>query len=201
LFNSYDACINIGGFSNITILNQKPIVAFDVCPVNILLNHYTRKIGYDFDENGEIARSGNVNTELISKLNQLECFDKFPRNSMSREWVETIIAQIIDPFGLPTQDILRTIIEFVSLQISKVASHYNISNTLVTGGGAHNSFLIQRIIDSSKTKYIIPDKKIIDYKEALIFAFLGLMRVNNLTNVFSSITGASKDSCSGIIWK
>lgn len=201
LFNDYEACLNIGGFSNITVLSQQEPLAFDVCPANILLNHYSRKLGFAFDFDGQIAETGNINANLLIDLNQIECFNLFPRKSMSREWIEIIINEIIEPNNLEIKDILRTLVEFISIQIVKVVNYYKIDNVLLSGGGAHNSFLVNNLMQNSSVNFVVPDQKIIDFKEALIFAFLGFMRINNLNNVFSSITGASMNTCSGIIWK
>lgn len=201
LFNDFEACLNIGGFSNITVLNQNSPLAFDVCPANILLNHYSRKVGFNFDFNGQIAESGVVNASLLEDLDKIECLNSFPRKSMSREWVEIIINEIINPRNLDINDVLRTLVEFVAVQIVKVVDFYKLKNVLLSGGGAHNAFLVKRLMQNSEIEFILPDKKIIDFKEALIFAFLGYMRINNFDNVFSSITGASRDTCSGIIWK
>lgn len=200
LFNEYDACLNMGGFSNITVLNQNKPIAFDVCPVNILLNYYVRKIDLRFDNFGKIAQSGTLNIKLFERLNQIEEFQLFPRKSMSREWVEKVIYIEIEKHDLEIQDILRTVVEFVSFQIKKVIDFYQIKRILLTGGGVHNTFLTNTIIQNSNIECIIPNRFIVDFKEALIFAFLGFMKINNQKNVFSSITGASRDTSSGVIW-
>ena len=71
---------------------------------------------------------------------------------------------------------------------------------LISGGGANNKYLISVIKNYSRADLTIPKKEIIDFKEALIFAFLGILRFQKKVNCLSSVTGCSKDHCSGKIF-
>jgi anhydro-N-acetylmuramic acid kinase len=196
LFSDYDYCLNLGGFANVSLDKNKERIAFDICPVNIVLNYYIRKKGFDFDDNGKLAASGKINTHLLSALNQLSFYEKHPPKSLGFEFVQEKIVPIIDAYLLETKDILRTFVEHAALQIGAVLN--NNGKCLVTGGGVFNTFLIERIKSHSKTEIYIPSKQIINYKEALIFAFLGYLKSLNQVNCLSSVTGAKQDHSSGV---
>jgi anhydro-N-acetylmuramic acid kinase len=196
LFSKYDYCINIGGFANISYDKNEVREAFDVCPANIVLNHYAEKMGFIYDDGGKIARSGTINLELLEKLNDLSCYQE--KNSMGFEVVEGEIIPMIDSFNLSTETILATYTEHVALKISSILNPN--SKSLFTGGGALNTYLIERIDSLSNSEIIIPNKQIIDFKEALIFGLLGLLKLENEINCLKSVTGARKDHSSGVIF-
>ncbi|MBT8320988.1 MAG: anhydro-N-acetylmuramic acid kinase, partial [Eudoraea sp.] len=89
----------------------------------------------------------------------------------------------------------------VALQVKKYCTTRN-NSLLVTGGGAHNTFLITQLTQklSGHAEVVVPDKILVDYKEALVFGLMGAMRLENETNVLASVTGAQRDSTSGIIF-
>ncbi len=197
LFPDYDYCLNLGGFSNVSFEDNGQRIAFDIAPANLILNYYSEKLGFDFDESGKLGRSGSIIQSLLSELNKLSYYRKnFPK-SLGKEWLDSEFIPLISK-NLNINDILRTLYEHISIQIASVLKKEN-SKTLVTGGGAFNSFLIERIKKHSVSEIIIPDNRTINFKEALIFAFLAYLRVNNITNVLKSVTGANHDSCSGNI--
>ncbi|MCF6349149.1 MAG: anhydro-N-acetylmuramic acid kinase [Flavobacteriaceae bacterium] len=198
LFYNYDYCLNLGGFVNVSFKEDNKRIAFDICPVNIVLNHYVNKLGFAFDDKGQIASTGKINKELFERLNQLEFYHKRHPKSLGLEWVLEYVNPLIDSFNLDIKDILRTFTEHVAFQISNVIKKD--SRILVTGGGAFNDFLMQRIEFYLEQKIILPSTQLVDFKEALIFAFLGLLRVENQVNCLKSVTGASKDHCSGVIF-
>ncbi|CAA0142293.1 anhydro-N-acetylmuramic acid kinase [Tenacibaculum maritimum] len=198
LFFNYDYCMNLGGFANISYKKEEKRVAFDICPVNIVLNHYTRRLGLAYDDKGMIARSGKINKKLLQQLNSLTYYKKEAPKSLGLEWVQTNVFPMIDRLEENIPAILRTFVEHIGQQIGKIA-HKN-DTVLVTGGGVFNSFLIERIEFYSKERVVIPQKKLINYKEALIFAFLGLLRLDNQVNCLRSVTGAIKDHSSGVIF-
>jgi len=199
LFYNYDYCLNLGGFANISFKGENKRIAFDICPVNIVLNYYVNRIGLTFDDKGKLASEGKVNLELLGQLNQLEFYHRSYPKSLGFEWVVEFIFPLIDSYKLEVKDVLRTFIEHVAFQISEVTQ--NNSKLLITGGGAFNDFLVQRIEYYLHHKIDLPAKEIIDYKEALIFAFLGLLRVEGQVNCLKSVTGASKDHSSGKIFE
>ena len=205
-FNQFDFCLNLGGFANISFQKDEHRVAFDICPVNIVLNHYTRSIGLEFDDKGTIASEGILQIELLHELNNLPLFlDEIPK-SLGYEFIADTILPLIDKYKMPVEDILRTFIEHAAFQISEVINRNSkfFSRTdigvLATGGGAFNDFLIQRINHLSKSKITIPSKDIIDFKEALVFALLGVLKSEGETNCLRSVTGAQKDHSSGVIF-
>ena len=166
---------------------------------NQLLNYLANKLGYDYDNNGQFARQGNINQDLLNLLNNNSYYDKAAPKSLGREFFENYQHQIIDNSSLPVRDLLATATEHIAYQIVKATNSLEKTKMLITGGGAKNNFLIERISKMSKHEIIIPDTMIIDYKEALIFAFLGTLKMEGKINVLSSVTGASSDSSSGKI--
>lgn len=198
LFSNYDYCINLGGFANISFKKENERIAFDICPVNIVLNHYCRKLGLEYDDGGRLASEGKIHQELLELLNSLGFYQQNPPKSLGLEWVQQQIFPLVDSFNLEIPTILRTFVEHSAYQIGKVIQEN--SSVLVTGGGVFNSFLIQRIECFSNTKIELPKQELIEYKEALIFAFLGLLRNKNEVNCLRSVTGASKNHSSGVVF-
>ncbi len=200
LFHNHDACLNLGGFSNISYKKDNKRIAFDICPVNIVLNYITRKDGLEFDLNGNLAKKGKPIDSLLKKLNQLEYFSSpFPK-SLGLEWCLQYIFPLIEDNEESKEDLLATFVSHISEQITKTINENQLKTVLVTGGGAKNTFLLELIQSQISAKIILPENNLIDYKEALIFAFLGMLRLENQPNILSSVTGASKDHCSGIIF-
>jgi len=199
LFSDYDYCLNIGGFSNISFEKEGQRVAFDISPVNYVFNRYTRQIGLEYDKDGEIARSGEICSPLLEELNALEFYHTEGPKSLGREWVEELIFPMIDKYGLSLADKLRTFCEHAAFQVSRVTSSGK--RLLITGGGAFNKFLVERISALTGCEIVIPDPIIIEYKEALIFALLGALYMADQPSCLSSVTGASRDNIGGMLFK
>lgn len=199
LFSEFESCLNLGGFANISFEDKKQRVAFDICPVNIVLNHFASLIGLDFDKNGDIARSGKIDDSLLNHLNKLKFYKKDPPKSLGKEWVNEYVLPLAEAGSLQIKDVLRTFVEHIAIQIGKYLQKGN-TKTLITGGGAYNSFLLERIKRYSKSKVIIPDNILIEYKEALIFGLLGVLKEREEINCLSSVTGAIKDHSSGVVF-
>ena len=200
LFSEYDYCINLGGFANISSEVNNKRIAYDICPVNIVLNHYVKKLGLNYDDKGQLASKGNLNFDLIEALNTLSFYEKLPPKSLGLEWVKRYVIPLVDSFNLEIKDVLRTFVEHIAIQISKSISEIPNGSVLVTGGGAYNTFLIERVKELSGNKIIIPSKEIIEFKEALIFGFLGVLKLRNEINCLKSVTGASKNHSSGKVF-
>jgi anhydro-N-acetylmuramic acid kinase len=197
LFSQYDACLNLGGFSNISLKINQQRIAFDIAPVNIILNGLAQKLGKDFDNSGDLARSGKINPELLLQLNSIAFYQQSHPKSLGIEWCNEYILPL---FGaIETVDVIATFTEHVSQQIVKVFYENKLKNVFLTGGGTYNHFLIERIMAQGSTEVIIPGKEIIEFKEALIFALMGVLRLNNEINVFASATGSLRDHSSGIM--
>lgn len=198
LFSDYDYCLNLGGFANISFENNSERIAYDICPVNIVLNHYVSKLGLEYDDKGQLASKGRINEELLSRLNTLEFYEEKSPKSLGLEWVELNIFPLIESFNLQFMDNLRTFIEHIAIQISKILNESG-TEVLATGGGVYNDFLMNRISHFSKTKISIPNNEILEFKEALIFGFLGVLKDRNEVNCLMSVTGAKRDHSSGKI--
>mgnify|MGYP001455308297 FL=1 len=194
LFSNYKYCINLGGFSNISIKNNGVITAFDICPVNIVLNEVCQQLGIEYDNNGDIAKSGKLIPTLLEQLNSLDFYKQKAPKSLSREWVKKNIYLLLKNYK--TKDILNTFCEHIAIQIGIFLKN---ESALFTGGGVFNTYLIERIKYHSYSKIIIPDNTLINFKESLIFAFLGVLRIENQVNCLQSVTGAKRDNCGGVI--
>lgn len=197
LFSEFDACLNIGGFSNISFQQNGRRIAFDICAVNIVLNEFAKKLGKDYDHNGDLARNGKIDEELLEKLNSLSYYKADAPKSLGIEWVKDHILPRFE--GKTNSEVLATFTEHAAFQIAETFKKYQIKKVLFTGGGTYNSFLLERIQNLTETEIIIPKKELIDFKEALIFAFMGVLRVNNEINILSSATGSWADHSSGIL--
>ena len=200
LFSEYDYCLNLGGFANVSTKINNKRIAFDICPVNIVLNKYARVLGVEYDNNGTIAQSGEVNKDLLQQLNNLSFYKLDHPKSLGLEWVETTVFPLIDSFNLQIKDILSTFVEHIAVQITSILNSKINATILVSGGGVYNSFLMSRIKILTNNKMLIPDNDIIEYKEALIFGLLGVLKLRNENNCLSSVTGAQKDHSSGNIF-
>lgn len=198
LFSDYEACLNLGGFANVSFDKNNERIAFDICPVNIVLNHYAEKLGLEYDVSGEIASSGQVHEKLLNALNSLDFYRAEPPKSLGLEWVLEHIFPLIDSYQLSVANVLRTYVEHIAVQLSSVLKLK--SSILVTGGGTFNTFLMERMKHYTGNCFSIPSNEIIEYKEALIFAFLGLLRIRGEVNCLQSVTGAEKNHSSGIIF-
>jgi anhydro-N-acetylmuramic acid kinase len=197
LFAEYDYCLNLGGIANISYQDKRRI-AFDICPTNIVLNKLASELGKEYDENGDFAKSGKINNTLLAELNRIEYYQKSHPKSLGFEWVEQNIFPILKNYEISIEDKLRTYTEHIALQISKQLKKD--SSLFITGGGVFNHFLIQRLNEVSDVKIVIPSKEIINFKEALIFGFLGVLRYRNEINSLKSVTGAMFDNIGGCIY-
>jgi anhydro-N-acetylmuramic acid kinase len=200
LFDKYDYCLNLGGFANISYEQLGNRIAFDICPVNIVLNYLASFLQKEYDENGEIARTGVVDISLLAALNKLEFYKCPPPKSLGKEWVLSQVRPILQQFNISIEDLLRTFSEHIAVQVANIIRAKRQSSILVTGGGAFNLFLVERIGENSKQTLILPDSLTINYKEALIFAFLGVLRWRAEINCLKSTTGARKDNIGGAIY-
>ena len=199
LFADHDGCLNLGGFSNISFNNDGKRIAFDISPCNMILNLLANQMGMDYDRDGLVARGGTRVEYLFAKLNSLEYYSRKAPKSLGKEWLVEELLPLI-PSHIPTADLLRTTTEHIGYQIAKVINAEKLSNVMITGGGALNTFLIECISDHCPhTKVVIPSKEVINYKEAIIFAFLGVLRISGTNNCLSSVTGAKANNCGGNI--
>ncbi|MES2862802.1 MAG: anhydro-N-acetylmuramic acid kinase [Bacteroidota bacterium] len=201
LFSEYDYCLNLGGFSNISFEENNDRIAFDISPVNTVLNFYANTFGLEYDNKGKISESGNLNSELFNQLNQLEFYNKSFPKSLGFEFVKETVLPILESYSISTEDKMRTFTEHIAFQIGKILQSKS-GKLLVSGGGVYNDFLIDRMKTHLPTiEIIIPNGKTIQFKEALIFALLGVLKLRNEINVLASVTGAKYNHSSGEIYE
>lgn len=200
LFSEYNYCMNLGGFSNVSFEANNQRIAYDISPVNTVLNFYANQLGLNYDDKGQISKTGKINTELLNELNAFEfCQKKHPK-SLGFEFVKEAVLPLIEKYEISIEDKLHTFTEHIALQTA-LALPTKTGSLFVTGGGAYNDFLISRIQHYlPKMTIIIPENKILEFKEALIFALLGVLKLRNEINTLSSVTGAKKDHSSGCIY-
>jgi len=199
LFPDYNCFINIGGITNISFHQADQVIAYDVCMGNILLDYFAEEMNLPFDDGGKLAKSGSIIPSLLDRLNQNQYVKQDPPKSLHAADVVSETLQLLqDDDVIP--DVLRTLVEHISHQIATTLDANNTAEVMITGGGAFNSFLIEKIKSKTKAAIVIPEQQIIEYKEALIIAFLGLQRILKKPNVLSSVTGASRDSINGAVY-
>jgi anhydro-N-acetylmuramic acid kinase len=201
LFTKFEFCLNLGGIANISFDKGRKRIAYDICPVNIVMNELAQLLGREFDRDGKIGRSGRVDPVLLKEMNALAYYKTKAPKSIGREWVEDEFIPLVKRSQLPVKDKLRTVVEHIGMQIGSVVNDQEkrSAKMLVTGGGAYNKFLISRIRFYSKCKVVLPDDKTIQFKEAMAFALLGMLKMRGEINILKSVTGASRDSSGGEI--
>ena len=201
LFPQYDACLNIGGIANISFRNEGQRVAFDIAPANQVFNYLAALKGLPFDRDGRLARKGKVDAACLEKLNALKYYAQPYPKSLGKEWVDAACLPVLKTSCLSVEDALATAVEHVAFQIARVLNDFHIRSLLLSGGGTWNAFLRERLAAmAAGTQCCIPSEEVVDYKEALIFAFLGLKRWLGEANCLRSVTGASRDCCGGALW-
>ncbi|MEI6143730.1 MAG: anhydro-N-acetylmuramic acid kinase [Mariniphaga sp.] len=197
LFPEFDYCLNIGGFANISFESKGQRIASDISPANIVLNELAQQKGQPFDRDGQLGSAGSVDQLLLHQLNKLDFYQKKWPKSLGREWVDHQIMPLLSESGLSVEDQAATFYEHIACEISAATGLSG--QLLVTGGGAKNLFLIEKLRQKCTCNIVLPDEKLIDFKEALIFAFLGVLSFTRQVNILSSITGSSRDHIGGIV--
>ena len=207
LFDQYALFLNIGGIANISARGDE-FRGFDVCPANRVLNMLAADLPGGFDEDGRTAATGQVDSQLLARLNAFAYYQQAPPKSLANRFGVEEIFPVISAAGLSTADALRTYVEHICVQV-KESIHQLFGETVapgemfVTGGGACNLLLVarmQEILRPLSVELIIPDRQIIDYKEALIIALIGALRWREDVNILQAVTGASRDHTGGAIW-
>lgn len=203
LFHEYDVCLNLGGISNLSMEIKGERKAFDVCFVNMGLNFLTNQIGKEYDKDGMLASEGKINSSLLLELNKVYTGFRKGRPSLGREDFEKSLQPLLNNKKISLNDRLHTFCESIANEIVlAIPSSKEKTKLLTTGGGTSNSFLIELLrtkLKKRNVEVIVPKKKIIDFKEALVFALLGVLRVRNEVNVLKSVTRAKQNSSSGVI--
>ncbi len=198
LFSNFDYCLNLGGFANCSFEKKGNRFAYDICPVNIVLNLYAEKLGQPYDEGGKMAASGELNKNLLNQLNHLNFYNEDPPKSLGLEWVKAYIFPVLEASKETPRNILRTFTEHIAIQLACQFSEGK--KVLITGGGVYNSFLIERLQAIRNIEIVIPSTELIENKEALIFGLLGVLKLRDEVNCLASVTGAKKDHSSGVVF-
>jgi anhydro-N-acetylmuramic acid kinase len=200
LFSDYDVCLNLGGIANLSTEVNNKRIAFDICFANMGLNYLASLAGLDYDRDGEMARKGTVNRILLNQINGFYTTLK-ARPSLAREQFDSKLRPLLSNKKIKLEDRTRTFCESIALEISKAINKKKRVSILATGGGARNKFLMElfRSKLDEGSSIIIPNSVTLDFKEAVVFAFLGLLKLQGETNVLRSVTKASRDSCSGVV--
>ena len=200
LFPQYQACVNLGGFANLSCNKNGKRMAWDISPVNFVVNRLVQPLDMVFDDSGAIGQSGQIIHPLLKSLNNLDYYHLSAPKSLGEEWVNTQFWPLLEEYRTHSiPDLIRTCYEHFAGQIANNLNAIGEGEFLFTGGGVYNQFLMQRITDQLKGKVIIPDPQLIDFKEALVFALLGVLRLEHEVNCLASVTGARCDSSSGVI--
>lgn len=205
LFGEYDMCLNLGGFANISADLNGSRVAFDVSPCNIVLNRIAREFNQEFDTDGEIASRGQIDYDLLDDLNDIEFYSYEPPKSLGREWISSNFWSYVRNSVAKKEDKMATLVDHIAQQVANnvedlSSGDASMKRLLITGGGAFNKSLIEAIRKHTEAEVIVPEATLINYKESLAFALLGILRVQNKINVHSVATGASKDTVSGSLY-
>jgi anhydro-N-acetylmuramic acid kinase len=196
LFHQAAACLNIGGIANISFTSDNKTSAFDICIANMALNYLTETVEKAFDDGGKMAASGNCNNTLLQSLLKLNT----NQQSLGREFFENHFLPILNNSTISLNDKLATCVEYTAIKICETLNQYQLNSVLITGGGAYNTFLIERLKHYYKGTIEIPSDEIIQFKEAIIFAYLGYLRLNEKTNTLNSVTNASRNSIGGAVY-
>ncbi|MCC7317374.1 MAG: anhydro-N-acetylmuramic acid kinase [Bacteroidales bacterium] len=200
LFSDYDFCLNIGGIANISYELNGSRIAFDVCPANMVLNHLAAKKGLKYDKDGTLAALGKLDEMLWNQLNALDYYTQIPPKSLGREWVEKVFLPHICNSKISIEDLLQTCVTHIAHQVNEATRSFPKGKMLITGGGAFNTILVEKMKSAIHHQIIVPEDEIVSMKEAVVFALLGLLRVENKINCYKSVTGASSDSSTGDIY-
>lgn len=204
-FGEYDFCLNLGGISNISLEQKGKRIAYDIGLANMILNHITRKINLAYDEGGKLARTGKINENMLCQLNALEYYLLPYPKSIGYEWFVEEVVPIVDSTTDKIENLLHTSVHHICEKVAqqvKLNNKEEESSLFVTGGGALNDFLIEVLKEKlgNTTKVVVPEKKVIEFKEAVVFALMGMLRIEQEINVLKSVTGAKKDSSSGVLY-
>lgn len=206
LFHSYAYCLNLGGFANISANINDTMHAFDIAPCNIILNRCARMLQMAYDHNGNMAAQGIVHDDLLNDLNALEFYHQPWPKSLNREWINTTLWPVTKDFSLSPQDKLATLCAHIATQIANAISLLQQknpdsgNNLLVTGGGALNTYLVNELRKRTAIEVTVPDVNTVNFKEALIFALLGVLRLRNENNCLHSVTGAAQNNIGGALY-
>lgn len=201
LFGQHEACLNLGGFANISLTVDGKRLAWDIGPCNLPMNYYCKKLGLDYDADGTIGAAFGVNQTLFEALNALPFYQQSGPKSLGREWLDAEVFPLIDSFALSPEEKIATLNRHIAWQISECLKKHHLQKVLISGGGSYNTTLIQAIGSMGRFELDIAPAPLNDFKEALIFAYLAFLKLQGKNNVLASVTGAREDHCSGVVFE
>jgi len=206
LFTEYAYLLNLGGIANITIKQDQSLLAFDICVANQALNYWAQKLGLAYDDKGSIAASGSLHSGLLAQLSEHAYYKVQGPKSLSNEQAMHLVSALLEDTSISVADALHTLVHFIvdKIEAALIANHcQEQASMLVTGGGAFNDYLIAQLrvrMQSLGIETVVPDPLVVQYKEALIMAFIGVLRWREELNVLKAVTGSSKSSIGGAFW-
>jgi anhydro-N-acetylmuramic acid kinase len=209
LFSDFNFCLNLGGIANLTANSESKIIGYDVCAVNLVLDRLSSEMGYDYDDRGQIARTGRIDDQLLEELDRSWYYKKEAPKTLGGGWVRKVLMPTLHSFRLPKEDLMATYVEHIARQVDadiiRCCEELNMGEAseqkvLVTGGGVFNDYLIERINACASAQILTPDDTVVKFKEALILALIGCLRQRNEINVLASVTGARQDTIGGEIY-
>lgn len=210
LLGDYSLFLNIGGIANLSYNHPDQYTAFDICPGNRVLNMLAARKGLPFDEGGKLAAAGMLQPDLLDMLNALDYYQLPAPKSLANDFGVHVVFPLVMGYSYPLEDKLRTYVEHIAIQVRKAVETAVAGKAaagdhrlLVTGGGAHNTFLVERLraqLAKAGIEVVIPGEELVDYKEAIIMALIGVLRWREEKNVLSSVTGSTRDSIGGAVW-
>lgn len=175
-------------------------LAWDIGPANLLLNTLVHPLPMDRD--GALAAQGEVLPDLLRVWQALDHHHELPPKSLGREWLESEVLPILNDHDQASQsDLLATAVAYIAWSVVKDVPAG--ARVLVTGGGAWNPTLmaaLERQGEAKKLAWNVPNQELVEGKEAMVFAWLGLLRWLGIDNALSSVTGAERDSSGGALW-
>jgi anhydro-N-acetylmuramic acid kinase len=209
LFHDYSHCLNLGGIANISFKAPgNRMVGYDICSVNGLLNALSEELELPYDDNGNISASGEISAGLLEDMNSSWYFEKEYPKSLNGGWLMKMLMPMVKRANLPTKDKLATACEHIAIQIGREVNRIYLNEhvdradahqMLVTGGGAFNGYLVQRIRHHCPIPVDVPNEELIKFKEAIVMGLIGVLRVENQVNCLADVTGATRDTIGGVI--
>ena len=209
LFRDRKSCriaLNIGGIANITVIpphrREDQVIAFDTGPGNMVMDALVKRLTQGrrtFDRNGAIAARGKPNQRLLnSLLTDQYYYDNPPKTCGREQFGAEFVSRLIET-GIPLEDLIATAAELtarsIAMSIECSTGDWKIRQTIVSGGGAHNRFLMKRLrqllanlgIEMKNSAEFGVDP---DAKEAVAFAVLAYQTFERMTSNLPSATGA-----------
>lgn len=202
------AFLNLGGIANITLIeNGKVLCGYDTGPANGLMDAWIfKQKGLAFDDSGQWAKSGTVNTGLLAALKSHRYFAQAAPKSTGREefhlpWLEATLEGI----EISAEDVQTTLLQFSSETIADEISKQAHMPSVVycCGGGARNTALLESLQEQLTTARVTTTDELgiaPDWIEACAFAWLAKQRLENRPILLSAVTGAKHECISGAVY-